>query len=428
LKKNLRTIITAVISAAVIWFAISLQIFPDVTETITDIPVQIITTSLINDDLDLVKEYNLYTSVQVRGQRRHIGNLTAADFRAELDFSGVDGPGSPDVPIIITPLSQNSFEIVRGENNTQQIEIKRIASRTFSVDSDTGDFLIPRADFINVVEGMRIEELTVTPSTVTIKGEKSLIDSIERIEIQAIHNEEVIRSLEVGGRLTLFNYAGIEVSNPEIQLDSTSFSVTIPIHRVRTLDLDFVITRAPGNFDLRGLREKMVINPSVLTLSAPNTSIDLIPSFEVGIIPLRDITLEMLQGITRDTFESILAGTDYKYFSDIHSYALYFTGVDDYIEYDFYVPRENITVLHSPTGYNVEIMTQELRITVVGPASYVHVMTASDINLTLNLIGTEITADARIDTKNVDFRISGTDVPAWVIGTPRVDVSFTRIE
>ena len=39
--KNLKNIIFALIIAIIVWFAISMQIFPDVTTHVSDIPVEV---------------------------------------------------------------------------------------------------------------------------------------------------------------------------------------------------------------------------------------------------------------------------------------------------------------------------------------------------------------------------------------------------
>jgi len=421
-KMNLKTIITAVILSAVIWVAISLQLFPVVSQTISNIPVRILPTHfMIENGLQLAEDYEFITSVRVEGKRRDIGRLDSTDFEAILDFSEITEEGEHTVGILLTSASQLDFEIVSAMR-TEHIRVEKIASKVIE--------LVPKADWIDVVEGMRIDEsgLEVNPPTITIRGEKSLIDSIERAEVQAVHGEEVIRSLEVGGRLALFNSTGIEVANPDIDIDVTSFAVTVPIHTVRSLELRYLITGAPSNFNLSELQDRMVIIPRELTLSAPNTSIDFLTHFDVGEIPLNDIDLNMLQSIYRDTFAPKLSDAGYKNVSQIPSFALQFNGVDDYIQYDFHVPRDNIAILNSPSGYNVDILTQELTVTVVGPATFVHAMSASDIRVTLNLLGTEITTDARIDEKTVQCRLNGARVPAWVVGYPKVDVSFSRIE
>jgi YbbR domain-containing protein len=422
LKSNIKTIITAVITSVVIWFAISLQLFPDVYDTVNDIPVVInLPANMTDYNLRLAEDYNFTTSVRIRGKRYEIGNLTNNDFQAVLNLSDITEDGEFTVDILITTDSGLDFEIIP-TTQTERIRVERIDFITLEI--------IPRVNTLKLVEGMHIDDagLSAHPPSVTIWGEKTIIDSITRAEIHAVHEEELFSSASLHGELRLFNREGVWIANPDVTFDSESFTVTVPVHMVRTLPLNMEIRGAPSNFNLVGLHSKIVLNPSELTLSSPDNSIEHLSIFDVGEISLSDIDLNMLQGITRDTVAPKLP-EGYKNISGNASFTLEFRGVEDYTEYNFTIPWENITVLNQPNGFDVEILTRELTITVVGPEEYVQSMSANDINVTLNLLNIPEIADSRIDTRIVQCRINrGFNVPAWVVGYPQVEVRFTRIE
>jgi hypothetical protein len=201
----------------------------------------------------------------------------------------------------------------------------------------------------------------------------------------------------------------------------------VPVHKVRTLELNMVIVGAPSNFDLNSLSSRMSITPFEITLSSPNTSIDLLSSFDIGVIHLSDIDMQMLNFVTRDTIAPKLP-EGYKNISGNASFTLEFTGVSDYVQHNFTVPRENITIFHEPEGFEVEILTRELVVSVIGPSSYVQAMSYSDIIMTLDLSNFPEVTDSLIDSRSVQCRLLGSRVPAWVVGNPQVDVSFTRVE
>jgi YbbR domain-containing protein len=375
---------------------------------------------MIENNLQLTEDYEFTASAPVRGQRRDVYRLGIDDFDAVLNLSGIEEEGEYTLSIIVTSRSRIEFEFQPSVQNVR-VKVERIESKIFEV--------IPIAN-IRLAEGMQIDEsgLTANPPTVKISGEKSIIDSIVRAEVHAVHTDEMFSTQSVEGELRLFNSHDVWVSNPDIIYDNEIFTVTVPIHKVRSLPLDFIITGAPSNFDLVGLRSKMVISPDELMLSSPDTSIDHLSGFDIGEIPLSEITLQMLNTTTRDTFAPKLP-EGYKNISGNASFTLRFIGVEEYAQYNFPVPRENITILNPPTDFNVEILTRELTVTVVGPASYVQAMSRDDIYLTLNLINMpEITTDSRMDSRTVQWRIRGSRVPAWIVGNPQVDVSFTRIE
>jgi len=417
-RANIKSIVTAVIASAVIWLAISFQFFPDITHTVSDIPVQI-NIDTLQSGLRLAEDYVFYTNVRVEGKRYAVGLLSPNDFIATLDLSNVEAEGEYTARVLIVADSDMEFTILP-YNRTTRIRIERVASKTLEITA--------KADNIRLVEGKQIDEanLTANPPTVTISGEKSLIDLIVSAEVHAVHEDEMFASLDVPGKLHLLRSNGVRVENPDIALSSENFTVTVPVHKVKTLPLDFIITGSPSNFNIAGLRNKMVISPGELTLSAPNDSIDHLSYFEVGEIPLAEIDRNMLRSITRDTIEPKLP-EGYKNISGQASFALHFEDVEDYEQFEFPIPRQNITILNKPDGFNVDILTQELTVTVLGPAAVVQAMSVNDISVTLNLFGSQIPADTLIVPKTVQCRIRGGLTSAWVVGYPQVDVSFARV-
>ena len=88
--KNLKTIIFALVIAVIVWFAISMQIFPDVTTHVSDIPVEVKATEYMTENaLSVTNSYVDKITVQVTGKRYEVGNLTANDFAASADLSAV---------------------------------------------------------------------------------------------------------------------------------------------------------------------------------------------------------------------------------------------------------------------------------------------------------------------------------------------------
>ena len=420
LKNNAKSIITAVIASTVIWFAISLQLFPDIKRNISDIPVSIFPTQyMIENDLLIDESYGFSASIQIEGKRYAIGGLTSDDFFAELDLSHVDMEGEYEVDIIVYSDTLIDYEIT-STAQTARIKVERIASKELTVAA--------KADNIRVTDGMQIDVqgLSAYPNTVIIRGEKNLIDSITRAEVQAVYSMEMLETTNVIGELILFN-DNVRVENPGISVNSENFTVTVPVHMLRTLPLEFQITRHPNNFDIADFRSKMAITPREIILSAPDTSIENLISFEVGHIALADVTLSMLTDITRDTIQPKLP-EGYKNVSGEAAFALQFIGVGDYIQEEFLIPAERLVVINRPSGFKAEILTREITLSVIGPASYIETMSADDITINIDLAGIELTTDTRIISRSVQYRIRGTKIPAWVVGYPQVDVSFSRIE
>ncbi|MCL1824284.1 MAG: hypothetical protein FWG44_08800, partial [Oscillospiraceae bacterium] len=86
-----------------------------------------------------------------------------------------------------------------------------------------------------------------------------------------------------------------------------------------------------------------------------------------------------------------------------------------------------IRIMNAPSDYDIEILTRELTVTVLGPEAYIEAMSALSISVTLDLAGIEILSETKTIQKTVQCRIIGRNVPAWVVGYPMVDIQFTRL-
>ena len=66
--KNLKNIIFALIIAIIVWFAISMQIFPDVTTHVSDIPIEIKATDYMERNaLSVTESFADTVTVQLTG-------------------------------------------------------------------------------------------------------------------------------------------------------------------------------------------------------------------------------------------------------------------------------------------------------------------------------------------------------------------------
>lgn len=412
--KNLRAIIYAVVISTVIWFAISLQLFPDVLEHVADIPVAVNLTDFMKEEnLFLVNDNTDNITIQIKGKRYEIGQLNPADFNAYLDLSEVTDRGDYQVGIVVDPVDPSICEVVSPPLRVN-ITVEKTATKEFTLKANVSD--------VRTTSGLSIDvsNVEITPNRVTLTGVKSVIDSIERAEVLAAESE-LASTAEVRGTLVLYNNMNLRIDDPDVTADVTGFAIKVPVHKIKTLPLEYSVTGAPSNFDLVGLLDKMTIYPKELTISSPDNSIDNLTTLNIGESPLSELNYKYLQnGINEPIAGHLTDG--YVNISNNNSVAVRFTGVDDYYVSNFTVPKENISIINVPEQYSADLLTNELAVQVLGPPDFVQSMTAGDITATVNLLGQEITEEVK--PVNVSFRISGEKVPAWVVGTQQVNISF----
>ncbi|MCL2071407.1 MAG: hypothetical protein FWH07_04130 [Oscillospiraceae bacterium] len=416
---NLKTIIFAFIVSVIIWLAISFQFFPNVDSTF-DVPVSAELTAYMRDvKLELSEAFNETIEVTVSGKRYEIASLGEADFYAAFDFTDVREAGDYDVRVIVRAREEeNAGFLTPGREITKAVKIIQIAEKTLRTDSD--------AQYIEAIEGMTIDytRVTVSPESVLISGEKSLIDSIHGVRVSAVSGELLSATSTLQGEPIFFDSRGVQISpqiiGEGITIEERAFTVTVPVFKRKTLPLKVSIN-APDNFDLDSLHERMRIEPEELTIASPDASIDNYDAWDIGTVSLSEITFGNLEaGLSIPI--SMLGG--YENVSGNNVARLVFDDIEDYGVRMFEVPSSNINNINVPAGYSVKHITRMIPVRVVGPSNIIHSMTVADITGTITFAGiTDISAGERLI--GVTFTIAGSNVSAWVIDEYKVDIEIS---
>lgn len=403
LLSNLKTIIQAVICSVIIWFFISIQIFPNITLHVPEVKVVCQPTQhMQKENLHITSVDVDDVTVKIQGKRYSISELTGEDFNAYCDLSDIYEAGEHTVDIVVEPVDASVECEIISETQTAKVNVVKIISREIEV--------VPNSDGVKIAEGMQIEgELTVSPQTVIVTGEEKLVNSIGRIEAIPDYSEVLDETAELSGSPVLYNQQGVKMLNSDLTLSEGIFTVNVPIYRVKTLPLNVKFTNSSTNFNLSNLKYSMSVTE--LTVASPDNSIDNIDVIDIGEISLSALTLKDLQG---GVALPVKLPDGYKNISGNKTVTVYFEDYDDYGQLGFTVPSENFNVINAPSTFDVKILTNVLTVNVVGLSSYIQEMTADDIFATVNLLGVELSEGTK--SVSVSFRLKGSNTKAWVTG------------
>lgn len=373
---NIKTIIQAAVASVIIWFFISIQVFPNITQHISDIKVDCFPTQhMVNENLQITSVDTDSITVQIQGKRYSISQLSGEDFTAVCDLSGIYESGEYTVDIIVEPADSSVECEIVSDKLTAKVNVIKIISREVSV--------VPSADGVKIAEGMQIEgALTVSPSTVVVTGEEKLVNSIGKIEAVPDYSEALDETAELNSVPVIYNRQGAKMLNSDLALSEGKFLVNIPVYKVKTLPLNVKFTSPSANFNLSNLKYSMSITE--LTIASPDNSVDNLDAIDIGEISLSAITLKDLQG---GVVLPIKLPDGYKNISGNKTVTVYFEDSEEYGQLGFTVPSENINVINAPSNFDVEVLTNVLTVNVVGLSSYIQEMTSDDIFATVNLLG-----------------------------------------
>ena len=414
-RRELKTLIMSVVFSVIIWFAVSIQVFPNETDHIDGIKVTAEPTVFMQQEHLTVTDFNKEISIQIQGKRYVIGTLKAEDFIASLDLSGINSPGEHTVNVDVNKVQASSdYEIITG-GLTAIVNIERTVTKEIPLEVNTGNLVID--DALKIQE----EEITLSAETVKISGEESLVNSVAKAVIEPFSNGVLTETTRLSGNVRLYDRNGAKIENPALEYAADNYSVTIPLYSVKTLPLNVSLS-CPSNFDSSSL--KYTIYPKEITIVAPadDMSIENLERIDVGEIDLTDITSRDLQGGIKLT---IALAEGYKNLSNIGIAQINFEDTDSYGKRDFSVSTENFTVLNGDPTFDYSLITSQLDITAVGPSDLLYRLSSDDITGTVNLLGTP--AEVGVKNLTVTLRIAGQSLTsAWINGDYKVDVSIKK--
>lgn len=403
LLTNLKTIIQAVVASVIIWFFISIQIFPNITQHVSGVQVDCAPTQhMINENLQITSVDVSEVTIKIQGKRYSISDLDGEDFKAHCNLASIYEAGKHEVDIVVEPVDSSTECDILADNLTATVTVSKIVSREVEV--------LPYTDGIKIADEMQIEgEIEVFPATIIVTGEERLVDSIGHIKAVPDYDEVLGESTGLTCTPVLYNKSGIRMLNSDLALSEGIISMNIPVYKVKTLPLNVQFTNSSTNFNISNLKYSMSVTE--LTIASPDSSIDNLDAIDIGEISLTSLTLKDLQG---GVALPVKLPDGYKNISGNKTVTVYFENYDEYGQLGFTVPAENINIINAPNNFDVKVLTNVLTVNVVGLSSYIQEMTSDDIYATVNLLGVELSEGTK--SVSVSFRLAGTNSRGWVTG------------
>ena len=155
--------------AVLLWGWVTTQDDPEF-----DLTFQGITPTIINkaDDLVLVDEARLPTvAVTVRGPRSEVNQLTALDLQATLNLGEVRDPGAVEIPVDATVTGRRGVRVVSATPARVAVSVDRLVSKSFALEVSKGASVPPYS----------IGNVDYNPKQVMVRGPQELVDRVARV-------------------------------------------------------------------------------------------------------------------------------------------------------------------------------------------------------------------------------------------------------
>lgn len=412
-NSRLCTIILSILSAILIWFVISVNVYPTTPKTFYNIPLVVDLEGTIAEanGLSVVTSDVQTVSVQIVGNRSQVGILTEEDLTAYAEVQNIGSTGRYTLDIEVRANNNVKFEVNTITPAHVSVELDRIETRSFEVQ--------PSIPNISVTAGHTMDEITCEPSTIEISGPSAQLDEIASVVVTSDKTAEIDSSYTLyGSDITLYTAAGSILDAEGLEIPASNFKIDIPILTQKELQLTYNLLNGPKEFDKEWLMERLLLSDESITYASTNASLAEQETWDLGYIKLEEIDLGY------STTFAIAEIDGYINQSGIQQVNL---TLDDegLSKRDFTLSSENILIVNPPSTYEFEMITKSLTVSVIGPTEVLEEMSAKDIIVTVDLLDYDPSQSVSF-THDVTF--SFTDKRVWAFGSYKVALNRLEIE
>ncbi|MBQ3566420.1 MAG: hypothetical protein IJA12_04495 [Oscillospiraceae bacterium] len=411
LSTNLALIIYSVLIAIVLWFFISITIYPTTPKTFTDIPIEVdITgTSAEENGLSVISASSKSATVTIKGNRSSIGSLTADDLVAQAVVENVNSAGEKTLEIKVHSKKSNiEFEVTSLNPSKLIVVFDKIDTREYPVTVE--------APNIKAAEGLYMDnsDFKTSPETIEISGPSKQLDNIERVVALVSEEQELETAYKFHtSDIVLYDKNDLKIDTKKLTFDTTELDVDISVYMQEKLGLSYDLKYAPLTFDKDFLPLEM--NVDSISLASPNTDLEKIDSWSIGSIPLYDIEWDF-----NETYELIIP-ENYKNLSNLSSVSVKLNteGLASKT-----VTVNDISIVNAPSNYDCTVNSYGLVFDIIGPEEDIAEITEKDIIATVDLLKYTIQSDSFIADATISF--SNYD-RVWAVGLQKVAIEATPV-
>ena len=415
-KRDIFVRISCVVISVVLWFILSVTLFSMIYTTLKNVPIDFTLTGSYADiaGLSVVEADYDKINVQISGQRYIIGDYKPEDLEVTLNLDNVRAEGIYELPVVVKSKNGDAISVEEISPSTVKVKFDYIVSKTFSLEDETLDIQIPG---ISTGSDCTIdfENITASPSSVTVSGAKEQIDLITECVLR-VNNEQVLTgSLSTSDvDLLLYNNNAV-LDNSLFEFDQTSYNAIIPVIYRATVPFKVDFRGCPDTFDVSSI--KYTTDPEEVTIMSSNKKIQTLSEISLGYLNLNEI----IPG--REFVMPIPKSNEYDVVSGIDTVTLNF-DLEGYSERVVSLSGNQIYIKYAPSNYDANIETLKIgNVRLIGPEDQLESISAVDLVAEVNLIDWDVTEG----TMTLPATVYSPNYPeVWSAGSYTVMVTFTE--
>lgn len=403
--------ILAFILAVISWFILSITQYPTITKTIPGVHVDFSMDGTMASELGLeALDYKAGTvDVVISGMNYEIGTYNDNDLIATVNLDNVTKEGTYNLDIN-----------VKSSHTTDRCSIVSVSPATVEVTFDSiiekNVEIRPDYPMVTAEDGYTINDVKVNPSNITIKGPKSILETVNSASAKVSNSAKLTDNTTLSTNdIVFYDSDGKALDNSKFEVQGrSSFDVDFTIYKKKNLELLVNISDVPEGFD----RSTLPIKLSLDTVSVLTSDLNDNPSEKVvlGKIPINEIDL-------KKNFQfKIPIDTDEINTSESDTVVVSFNS-EGYTSAEFTLNTDNIDLISAPAKLTAEIDDKEpVTVTLFGPEEVIEELSDENIHAKINLSDIHGTGSF---TKEASIYIpEHNDV--WSFGTTQIPINVSQ--
>ena len=357
------------------------------TRQIRDIPVTLINTDAITDKNQLYDIVSGETvDIIVKGRRSVVNALGASDFTAVADMSKLSITNAVNITVTANSSSVNNNISITIVDNVLQVELEEEQTASLPVTVTTKG---------ETAEGYTTGIPVSTPNLITVKGAASVIERIEKAEVQV---DVSGRTSDVTATCTpiFYDANGDAVSGKKLESKVTGVSVTVPADNYKVVNVEYV--------------------PNEITVGGPADVLQNLTEITVD-----DIDVSGCSEDLESTIEISKYLPDGVVLADENTSISVHVAIERNISRTMTISANDITIENKLTDYDYAVQFPEGNTVVIsGLSDEVAKLTAKDLKITIDAETLSIGANT------VELSIKDSDTYT-VDSTCKVDIEVTAM-
>jgi len=374
---RMATIIFSIIIAVIIWFVISITIYPTTPVTVNHIPLVVSLDgtaaeadgySMINCDVEEV-------SVKIEGNRSKVGTLDKDNLIAYAEIPNITTAGTKNLSIAVKSVDGTEFTVKSISPQTVNVKFDKIKTVTLDV--------VPDLTNIESVKGCIInkDDVAVTPATIDVTGPEQLVGQMKNASVIIESSTEVSSAAKlVSDNIVFCDANGSRIlltDESDVQYEQIKYTLDIPVQYTKEMDITYQLRGVPSTFDEEFLRQRLMLSVDKVTLAAPDQSLSNTEEFTLDTIPLSSITLDFSKNYVLEAPEG------YENLSNISTVNLTLDS-SGLVQKDFVV--NEINIINAPSSKKYSAVTGQLIVTLVGSEESISQIDPKQISVTVDLL------------------------------------------